>query len=77
MEQKYWNEKAENISKDELTALRLTKIRDQLEYCIKNLFYKQKFKDIGLEPGDIKTWEDFRKIPVLMNKEIERKSRDE
>jgi phenylacetate-CoA ligase len=73
---KFWNEKAENISRDELIALRLSKVREQLEYCNKNPFYKEKFKHVGLEPGDIKTWEDFRKIPVLMNKESERKSRD-
>ncbi len=74
---KFWNEKIENMSKDELMDLRMKKLREQLEYCYKNPFYKQKFKEAGFEPGDIKTWEDFRKIPVLMNKEIERKSRDE
>ena len=73
---KFWNEKAENISRDELIALRLKKVREQVEYCKKNPFYREKFKDVGLESGDIKTWEDFRKIPVLMNKESERKSRD-
>jgi phenylacetate-CoA ligase len=76
-EKRFWNEKAENISRDELTALRLGKLRKQLEYCTNNDFYKEKFKEVGLEPSDIKTWEDFRKIPVMMNKEIERKSRDE
>ncbi len=76
-EKRFWNEKAENISKDELMAMRMEKLRKQLEYCSKNPFYKEKFKEAGFEPGDIKTWEDFRKIPVLMNKEVERKSRDE
>ena len=76
-EKRFWNEKAENISRDELTSLRLRKLREQLQYCSNNDFYKEKFREIGLEPGDIKTWEDFRKIPVLMNKEVERKSRDE
>jgi len=38
---KFWNEKAENISRDELTALRLKKISGQLEYCNKNPLQKQ------------------------------------
>lgn len=75
--QKFWNEKAENISKDELMSLRMQKLGKQLDYCNKNAFYKEKFKEAGFEPGDIKTWEDFRRIPVLINKQIERLNRDE
>jgi len=74
---KFWNEKEENISSDELMHLRMDKLLNQLKYCNNNMFYNEKFKDIGLEPEDIKTWEDFRKIPVIMNKDIERKNRDE
>lgn len=74
---KYWNEKIESLSKDELWDLRLKKLKKQIEYCYKNQFWKKKFKEVGIEPEDIKTWEDFRKMPVLMNKEEERKSRDE
>jgi phenylacetate-CoA ligase len=76
-EPKFWNEKAENISQDKLMSLRMEKLSKQLEYCYKNAFYKEKFREAGFEPGDIKTWGDFRKIPPLMNKEIERQSRDE
>ena len=63
----FWNEKAENITGDRLTALRLEKLRKQLDYCSNNPFYEKKFREVGLEPGDIKTWEDFRRIPVRNN----------
>ena len=75
---KYWNRSMETLSKDELYDLRMTKLKKQLAYCYeRSEFWRKRFKDVGFEPGDIKEWDDFRKIPPLMNKEIERESRDE
>ncbi len=77
-EKKVWNEKMETLSRTEVERLRIRKLRRQLKYCYtRSEFYKRKFDQVGLKPEDIKTWDDFRKIPPLMNKDDERESQRE
>ncbi len=44
-------------------------VRHAWEQCP---FYRERFESIGLEPGDLKTWDDFRRIPVLTKSDIAR-----
>jgi phenylacetate-CoA ligase len=78
MPKKLWNEKRETLSRDEVERVRMRKLRKQLKYCYtRSEFYKKKFDQVGFSPEDIKTWEDYRKIPLLMNKDNERESQRE
>lgn len=73
-----WNEKMETLSREEVERVRLRRLKKQLKYCYTHSeFYRRKFEEVGFLPGDIKTWEDFRKIPPLMDKEEERQSQKE
>jgi len=75
---KVWNERMETLSREDVKTIRLRRLRKQLKYCYTHSdFYKRKFDQVGFKPEDIKTWEDFRKIPPLMNKEDERESQRE
>jgi len=75
---KVWNEKMELLSREEIEKIRLRRLRKQLKYCYTHSeFYKRKFDEVGLRPEEIKTWEDFRKVPPLMDKEEERESQRE
>ena len=77
LEKQVWNEKMETLGREEVERVRLRKLRKQLKYCYAHSdFYKRKFDEVGFLPGDIKTWEDFRKIPPLMDKEEERANRN-
>jgi phenylacetate-CoA ligase len=70
---KYWDPRAETMSADEMTALQLKKLKKQLKYNYKNsLLYKCKFEQAGMKPEDVKTWEDFRHIPVTGKDEQKR-----
>lgn len=42
----------------------------------KSPFYQKRFDDIGLKPKDIRTWDDFRRIPT-MDKHDHRKAQEE
>jgi len=76
-DRKYWNRSAETISRDEKSALQLRKLKKQMKYNYDHsLFYRSKFQEAGMQPGDVRTFEDFRKIP-LMNKEEHRQSQQE
>ena len=75
MMQRLWNEKMETISREEVELLRLERLQRQLKYCYDNSeYYNTEFDEIGFAPEDIKNWEDFRRLPILMTKEDERAS---
>lgn len=75
--QKTSNPKAELLSRDELRALQWSRLGSQLAYNYANSpFYRERFDEIGLKPEDIKTWDDFRRIPT-MDKHDHRKAQEE
>ena len=77
MEEKYWNPR--EFPYEELKSLQWERLKRQLQYCYDTspLFYRKKFDSLGLKPGDIKTWDDFHKLPVMGNKEEERMSQEQ
>ena len=78
MSRKAWNEKAEMISREEMEKVRFEKLKRQLKRSYqKSIFYKRKFNEVGAKPEDIKTWKDFRRLPIFMTKEDERASEAE
>ena len=77
-ERRFWNEKIETLSREELVELQLRKLKKQMKYCYDNSeFYRNKFKSAGVEPKDIHTLEEFRKLPFFLSKEEERRSQEE
>ncbi|MFC2053564.1 phenylacetate--CoA ligase family protein [Chloroflexota bacterium] len=54
------------LSSDEVRALQFRKMSALIPHTFQTVpHYRQAFGKIGLEPGDIKTWEDFKNIPIL------------
>ncbi|MCL2512270.1 MAG: phenylacetate--CoA ligase [Oscillospiraceae bacterium] len=51
-----------------MTAIRLEKIKKSMGNALKGDFYKNFFK--GIEPGDIKTREDFEKLPFTDKEDL-------
>ena len=78
MERKYWRPEVEELSLEELQKIQLPKVQKQIKYCYDNspFYYRKKLDEIGIKPEDIRTWEDFRNIPILLTKEDERKSQE-
>ena len=65
------NEKMETISQDELHQLHEQKLLKQVRHVYQNSpMYKEKFKAVGLEPGDIKGLDDLPKIPFTEKGEL-------
>ncbi len=76
-ERKLWNEKIEAMSKDEMRALQLKRLKKQVAYNYKNSpFYKNKFEVVSAKPEDIKSFKDFSRIP-LMTKDEHRRAQEE
>ena len=76
-ERTFWNEKIETMSQDELRALQLKRLREQVKYNYQySTFYRDKFNTCGMVPEDIKSFEDFQKVP-LMTKDEHRRTQEE
>lgn len=62
----YWNPWLETMAPERLAELQLTKFRRALAWAYeRSPFYRRMYQAAGLEPGDIKTWEDLRRVPKL------------
>ncbi len=68
---KIWNEKFETMSPDEMAAFQLEKLKETVKWVYERVpFYKKKFEELGLEPGDIKSLEDMSKLPFTVKTDL-------
>jgi len=75
-EQLFWNTKMETMSVDEIHEIQWQKLQRQMKYIYENSpdFYRPQFVSSGVHPEDIKSFEDFRKLPIMRNKEMDREA---
>jgi phenylacetate-CoA ligase len=67
----YWNQKAETMSRDELAAYQLARLRELVKRaCEQSPFYRQKFDRAGAKPGDITSLEDLRLLPFISKEDF-------
>lgn len=76
-DRRFWNPSRESMSREQLRDHQLAALQKQLEYNYRNgLFYREKYDEAGIQPGDIKTWDDFVRIPT-MTKDEQRRAQEE
>jgi len=64
--EKYWNPILETLPREKLRELQLKKFQKIFKWSYDNSpFYHDLYRDAGIEPGDIKTLDDIRKIPKV------------
>jgi phenylacetate-CoA ligase len=62
--EQYWNPVMETLPRQKLRQFQLAKFKKILKWAYQNSpFYRDLYKEAGLEPGDIKTLDDIRKVP--------------
>jgi len=62
--EKYWNPILETLPPEKLQKLQLKKFQDIFKWAYEHSkFYHQLYSDAGIEPGDIKTFDDIKKVP--------------
>jgi phenylacetate-CoA ligase len=77
MKKEFLNRKFETMGPDELRSIQQEKFLRQLEYLWeKSLFYQKKFKEHGIERGDIRGLTDLQRLPFTEKDEL-RKSQEE
>ncbi len=64
--QEYWNPILETLPREKLQQLQLIKFRELLSWAYEHSkFYHQLYSDAGIEPGDIRTFDDIRRVPKI------------
>jgi len=71
MDRKYWNEEMETISKKKLNKMESRILVKQIRYIYDNSpFYRKKFQEAGVKPGDIRSREDIIKLPFTTKDDL-------
>ncbi|MCJ7508484.1 MAG: hypothetical protein MUO85_07105 [candidate division Zixibacteria bacterium] len=64
-------EKSQWWSPERIKEYQWGKLKNLLEHAYKNVpFYQERFKKMGLHPNDIRSFEDFSRIPVLTKADL-------
>ena len=68
---KYWNERMETLSPDAFHEVQEKSFLRQLKYVWeKSVFYQKKFRESGVELGDVRKLEDLKKLPFTEKSEL-------
>ncbi|OYT35304.1 CoA ligase [Archaeoglobales archaeon ex4484_92] len=71
MEREFWDPEIERMKRDELEKLQLKKLKWQVERVYKySEFYRERFKEAGVKPEDIKKLEDVSKLPITTKADL-------
>ena len=66
-----YNPESESMPREQLRQLQLERLQKTVRRVYDNVpFYKEKFKDKGIEPGDIKTLEDLKLLPFTVKQDL-------
>jgi len=66
-----YNPENEAMPREQLRQLQLERLQKTVRRVYDNVpFYKEKFKDKGIEPGDIKTLEDLKLLPFTVKQDL-------
>lgn len=69
--EKYWNREVETMSPEQLQQHVLEKLKRQIRYVYEHsAFYRKKWSSVGFEPGDLKDFEDFERLPFTTKQEL-------
>lgn len=61
-----WNPAVETMSRDAMLALQLERLKRQVAYNFdRSPYYRERMTAAGIEPGDIRGFDDFARVPVM------------
>ncbi|NLI81424.1 MAG: phenylacetate--CoA ligase [Deltaproteobacteria bacterium] len=66
----FWDAPAEALDRERLRALQLHRLRSTLERVLCSPFYQARLGEAGISPGDIRSPEDIRKLPLTTKQDL-------
>jgi phenylacetate-CoA ligase len=68
---RFWDKKTETMRREELEALQLKRLRHIVRVCYSKVsFYRQRFKEFNVKPGDVKSLEDVERLPFTTKEDL-------
>ena len=70
-EVRFFNQEMETLPREALRQIQLLRFQKQFGYVYENSpFYRRKYQEAGLEPGDIRTLDDIARVPFTVKEEL-------
>lgn len=67
----YWDPVYETMPRERLEQLQLERLKTTVKRVYRSVpFYREKFRACGLEPGDIKSLDDLKKLPFTYKQDL-------
>ncbi|HEX3464790.1 MAG TPA: AMP-binding protein [Candidatus Elarobacter sp.] len=67
----YWDRARETMSEDERNTVILRKIQAVIAWAYdRSPFYRERWRAVGLEPGDVKSLDDFSRVPTIAKADL-------
>ncbi len=70
MQTNYFNPELETMSRQQLEQLQLQRLKQTVEHCMNNAFYRKRFKELGITPDDIRSLDDVKKLPFTSKEDL-------
>ncbi|MCL2461319.1 MAG: phenylacetate--CoA ligase [Defluviitaleaceae bacterium] len=70
-ELQFWNQEIEQMPREQLKDLQLTRLKDTVSRVYAHVpYYRDKMRERGVEPGDVKSLSDLRSLPFLTKQDL-------
>ena len=66
----YFEPELETMSRDQLEALQLSRLQSTVRHCMNSEFYRERFKELGITPEDIRTLDDVKRLPFTTKDDL-------
>ena len=66
----YFDPLLETLSREEITALQLQRLRITVEHCMHSPFYAERLKQCGVSADSIKSLDDLKRIPFTTKQDL-------
>ncbi|MDD1675319.1 MAG: phenylacetate--CoA ligase, partial [Methanomicrobiales archaeon] len=67
----FWNKKMETLQGDRLAALQLKRLKWTLHQIQQVPFYRERFREAGIRPDEVKSLDDVVKLPFTYKKDLQ------
>lgn len=62
-EEDFWDRSMETLSREDLEALQLERLKEVLAWCERSKYYRKVFREEGIEPDKFRSLDDLKRIP--------------
>jgi phenylacetate-CoA ligase len=72
----YWDKALETLNPVELRDLQLNRLKDTLRRAARSPFYRERLKEAGLAPENMKSLDDIRRLPFTTKDDLRSRGQD-